>query len=68
MEEEIDALDILTAMLNSLSHLFHSRSLYLPYHACGVFGGQVISQGLVTAIKLVKPELALHVSLVHWLC
>ncbi|KAI9466074.1 thioesterase II [Lactarius psammicola] len=32
----------------------------LPYRARGVFGGQVISQGLVAATKSVKPNFALH--------
>jgi acyl-CoA thioesterase len=44
--------------------LFRSTSLYLPYAARGVFGGQVISQSLVAATKSVTSELALHVSFV----
>jgi len=39
---------------------FRSRSLYLPYAARGVFGGQVISQSLVAATKSVTSEFALH--------
>jgi len=44
--------------------LFRSGSLYLPYAARGVFGGQVISQSLVAATKSVTSEFALHVSFV----
>jgi acyl-CoA thioesterase 8 len=47
------------------TNLFRSRSLYLPYNARGVFGGQVISQSLVAATRSVKSEFALHVSFVH---
>ena len=42
--------------------LFRSRSLYLPFEARGVFGGQLISQSLVAATKSVKSEFTLHVS------
>lgn len=44
------------------TNLFRSKSLYLPYRARGVFGGQVISQSLVAATKSAKPEFSLHVS------
>jgi hypothetical protein len=47
------------------TNLFRSRSLYLPYSARGVFGGQVISQSLVAVTRSVKPEFALHVSFVE---
>ena len=65
--EQSEPLDISTALdVESLDiNLFRSRSLYLPYRARGVFGGQVISQGLVAATKSVKPDFALHVSLVR---
>jgi len=42
--------------------LFRSRSLYVPYGARGVFGGQVISQSLVAATNSVTSEFTLHVS------
>jgi acyl-CoA thioesterase len=45
--------------------LYRSRNLSLPYFSRGVFGGQVISQALVAATSCVKPEFALHVSLLH---
>jgi len=40
--------------------LFRSKSLWIPSRARGVFGGQVISQALVSATKTVDPEYALH--------
>ena len=47
--------------------LFRSKSLYLPRRARGVFGGQVISQALVSATNSVDPSFALHVSvLLYW--
>lgn len=51
---EVEQLDV---------NLFRSKSLWLPIRARGVFGGQVISQALVSATKCVKPEYSLHVSL-----
>ena len=48
--------------------LFRSKSLWLPRRARGVFGGQVISQALVSATNSVDPSYALHVSiLLSWL-
>jgi len=41
-------------------NLFRSKSLWLPLHARGVFGGQVISQALVSATNCVDPAFALH--------
>ncbi|KAI0306698.1 HotDog domain-containing protein [Multifurca ochricompacta] len=62
--EQSEPLDISSALdVEQLdTDLFRSRSLYLPYRARGVFGGQVISQSLVAATRSVKPEFALHVS------
>ncbi|KAJ3482073.1 hypothetical protein NLI96_g7237 [Meripilus lineatus] len=48
---EVEQLDV---------NLFRSKSLWLPIRARGVFGGQVISQALVSATKCVKPEYSLH--------
>lgn len=60
--EQSEPLDISSALdVEQLdTNLFRSGSLYLPYRARGVFGGQVISQGLVAATKSAKPEFALH--------
>ncbi|KAF9056639.1 HotDog domain-containing protein [Panaeolus papilionaceus] len=41
-------------------NLFRSKSLWLPMRARGVFGGQVISQALVSATNCIDPSLALH--------
>lgn len=62
--EQSEPLDISSALdVEQLdANIFRSRSLYLPYAARGVFGGQVISQSLVSATKSVKPDFALHVS------
>jgi hypothetical protein len=49
---EVERLDV---------NLYRSRSLYVPYRARGVFGGQVISQAIVSATKCVDPAFALHV-------
>ncbi len=64
--QQSEPLDISSALdVEQLdTNLFRSRSLYLPYNARGVFGGQVISQGLVAATRSVKSEFALHVSFV----
>jgi acyl-CoA thioesterase len=42
--------------------LFRSKSLWLPVYGRGVFGGQVISQALVSATNCVDPAYGLHVS------
>lgn len=44
------------------TNLFRSKSLWLPIRARGVYGGQVISQALVSATGCVSPDYALHVS------
>ncbi|KAF8922287.1 thioesterase-like superfamily-domain-containing protein [Mucidula mucida] len=41
-------------------NLFRSKSLWLPTRARGVFGGQVISQALVSATNCVEPAFGLH--------
>ncbi|KAA1468552.1 hypothetical protein DENSPDRAFT_857377 [Dentipellis sp. KUC8613] len=41
-------------------NLYRSRELWLPFRARGVFGGQVISQAIVSATKCVQPQYALH--------
>ncbi|CCM01650.1 uncharacterized protein FIBRA_03711 [Fibroporia radiculosa] len=41
-------------------NLFRSKSLWLPVNARGVFGGQVISQALVSATNCVDPAYTLH--------
>ncbi|KAH9853134.1 thioesterase-like superfamily-domain-containing protein [Lenzites betulinus] len=48
---EVEQLDV---------NLFRSKTLYLPVHARGVFGGQVISQALVSANNCVDPAFSLH--------
>ncbi|TFK76835.1 Thioesterase/thiol ester dehydrase-isomerase [Pluteus cervinus] len=40
--------------------LFRSKSLWVPWKARGVFGGQVISQALVSATNCVDPAYGLH--------
>ncbi|KAJ6574785.1 thioesterase-like superfamily-domain-containing protein [Mycena capillaripes] len=40
--------------------LFRSKTLWLPTRARGVFGGQVISQALVSATNSVDPQYGLH--------
>ncbi|EPS99118.1 hypothetical protein FOMPIDRAFT_1037156 [Fomitopsis schrenkii] len=42
------------------TNLFRSKSLWLPIRARGVYGGQVISQALVSATGCVSPDYALH--------
>ena len=44
------------------TNLFRSKSLWVPVRARGVFGGQVISQAIVSATNCVKSEYGLHVS------
>lgn len=46
-------------------NLFRSKSLWVPVRARGVFGGQVISQAIVSATNSVDPEYRLHVSCKH---
>ncbi|EJU04943.1 Thioesterase/thiol ester dehydrase-isomerase [Dacryopinax primogenitus] len=41
-------------------NLFRSRSLWLPSRARGVFGGQVISQALLSATNTVDPAYSVH--------
>jgi len=41
-------------------NLFRSKSLWLPLHSRGAFGGQVISQALVSATNCVDLAFALH--------
>ena len=43
--------------------LFRSKTLYVPNRARGVFGGQVISQAIVSATKCVDDGYGLHASL-----
>lgn len=45
------------------TNLFRSKSLWIPFRARGVFGGQVISQALVSATGCVDAAYGLHVSL-----
>ncbi|KAJ7597622.1 HotDog domain-containing protein [Mycena floridula] len=42
------------------THLFRSKALWVPVRARGVFGGQVISQALVSATNCVDPQFGLH--------
>lgn len=49
---EVEQLDV---------NLYRSKTLYLPPRARGVFGGQVISQALVSANNCVDPAFSLHV-------
>lgn len=44
-------------------NLFRSVNLFKPARGRGVFGGQVISQAIVSATKCVDPAFGLHVSL-----
>ncbi|PIL29619.1 hypothetical protein GSI_08256 [Ganoderma sinense ZZ0214-1] len=48
---EVEQLDV---------NLFRSKTLFLPARARGVFGGQVISQALVSATNCVDPAYYLH--------
>lgn len=45
------------------TNLFRSKSLWIPFRARGVFGGQVISQALVSATGCVDAAYGLHVSI-----
>lgn len=42
------------------ANLFRSKSLWVPLRARGVFGGQVISQALVSATNAVDRQFSLH--------
>ena len=42
--------------------LFRSKTLWIPSRARGVFGGQVISQAIVSATNCVDKSYGLHVS------
>lgn len=44
------------------TNLFRSKRLWIPVNARGVFGGQVISQALVSATNCVDGAYSLHVS------
>lgn len=46
------------------TNLFRSKSLRVPARARGVFGGQVISQAIVSATQCVDPSFGLHVRLI----
>ncbi|TRM60128.1 thioesterase-like superfamily-domain-containing protein [Schizophyllum amplum] len=48
---EVEELDV---------NIFRSKSLWVPAYARGVFGGQVISQALVSATKSVDAAFGLH--------
>lgn len=50
---EVEQLDV---------NLFRSKTLWVPVRARGVFGGQVISQALVSATNCVDKSYGLHVS------
>ncbi len=51
---EVEQLDV---------NLFRSKTLFLPARSRGVYGGQVISQALVSATNCVDPAYYLHVRL-----
>ena len=63
-EEHTHQTDIVTSLeVERLDkNLFRSKDLRTPYLARGVFGGQVISQALVSATQCVDPRYLLHVS------
>ena len=44
------------------TYLFRSKELHKPYRARGAFGGQVISQALVSATRCVQSKYLVHVS------
>ena len=50
---EVEQLDV---------NLYRSKSLWVPMRARGVYGGQVISQALVSATKCVDEKFSLHAS------
>jgi acyl-CoA thioesterase len=54
-----DALEVETLDRNLFRS--HEKQLWVPLRARGVFGGQVISQALVSATRTVDPAFALHV-------
>ena len=45
------------------TNLYRSKSLWVPVRSRGVFGGQVISQALVSATGCVDAAYGLHVSM-----
>ena len=49
---EVEQLDV---------NLYRSRRLWIPFRSRGVFGGQVISQALVSATNCVDAAYSLHV-------
>ena len=49
------------------TYLFRSKELHKPYRARGAFGGQVISQALVSATRCVQPEYLVHVRLPQYI-
>ncbi|OBZ78951.1 DNA repair protein rad14 [Grifola frondosa] len=51
MSLEVEQLDV---------NLFRSKKLFIPYASRGVYGGQVISQALVSATNCVDPAFGLH--------
>ena len=53
----VDALEVERLDVN----IYRSKHLWIPPRSKGVFGGQVISQALVSATNCVEPEYALHV-------
>ncbi|KAI0322280.1 thioesterase-like superfamily-domain-containing protein [Amylostereum chailletii] len=61
-EEDTQQTDIVTSLqVDRLdANLFRSKDLKTPFLARGVFGGQVISQALVSATQCVQPEYLLH--------
>ena len=70
MAENLDGIDQAEHELISTSleveqldtNLFRSKSLWVPVRARGVFGGQVISQAIVSATNCVDSAYGLHVS------
>lgn len=59
---QVESRDISTAIeVEKLdTNLFRSKSLWIPFRARGVFGGQVISQALVSATGCVDAAYGLH--------
>jgi acyl-CoA thioesterase len=51
---EVETLDV---------NLFRSKTLWLPNRSRGVFGGQVISQAIVSATNCVDKAYGLHASI-----
>lgn len=42
------------------TNIYRSKSLWIPLRARGVFGGQVISQALVSVTNAINPQYSLH--------